>query len=383
MHTFSEEIAIELRAGVGAMSTKFVHLVDPERRPQVGEQPLHSRLAERLFAPVHRFLPARKAKRITGIHSPYGDAEGWLIAAGPAPVRRREAEAVVRFARRVGARVVGLGFPDPALDEDATSLARDLSIRVSSGTTLATCLTVDVIEEAARLMGADLRAAEAVILGVSGQTGRVLGSLMAGVASNLTLVGADEGALERLAKEVLRSVGVSAQVSTDLHRSLRGADLVVVLPGTGWVDPAWIKPGAIVLDVARCMSGGAFEARGDVLFLRGGLVQVPGDVDFGLGLAYPQGMCDASLAETILLALEDRHEDCAIDIWSTERIEAMGRLASRHGFRYAGLQGPAGIITAAEIIKIRGKAEADATCGPGTTGPQTDHRILDRENACR
>lgn len=330
------------------MSGRFVHLIDLRHPHHVGKQPSGSNLPGRLIEPLVRFLPPRRVARIAGIRSAHGSAEGWLVTAGP-----RKGEAVVRFARRMGARVVGLGPLASTLGERIIALARDQSIGITSGAALAASFMVDVVREAAQLMGLDLRSAEAVILDTSGSAGRVLALTVAKVAGNLTLVGADERALDRLAAELLTGSGVSAQISANPRKGLQAADLVIVAAGDGAIDPDWLKPGAILLDVAGSVNGGAIEGREDVLILRGGLVRVPGDVDFGLGAAYPHATCDASLAETILLALEDRYENCISKDWSVDGIEAIGRLASKHGFRFAGLQGPAGIITAADIARIK------------------------------
>lgn len=371
------------------MARKFAHLIDPQSPHYAGKEPILSSLAGRLVEPWFHFLPPRRVAHVRGVKSPYEDAEGWLISAGPvcgenvsASARLRKAGAVVRLARRVGARVVGLGPLAFTLEEGV--LARDPSLRISSGTVLAAGLAANVVKESARLLDLDLGSAEAAILGACGTTGLPFALTLSGVVTNLTLVGSDEGTLDRMATELLTGAGVSAQISTKRQKSLRGADLVVVLPGAEEIEPSWIKTGAILLDVAEYLGQSAFPEREDVLSLRGGLMRVPGDVDFGLDLPYPHGVCDASLAETILLTIEEGHESRAADRSSMEQIDAMCRLASKHGFQFAGLQGSVGIITAADITRIREKSgTTGANCDPARSGRRSDHRILDTQNACR
>src|SRR5207244_3649277 len=75
-----------------------------------------------------------------------------------------------------------------------------------------------------------------------------------------------------------------------IDEELRGSDVVVTATSaTGTiVDPRWLGPGALVCDLSRPANVSAEVAatRPDVLVIDGGIIDVPGNPDFGIyGLA--------------------------------------------------------------------------------------------------
>lgn len=336
------------------MSGRFVHLVVPTGDRQGSGRAVPPGLGGRLLAPLARLLPLHRAGRIT-VRSPCSEAEGWLISlcfgsllpeALSSAARRIKATEALRVARRLGASVAGLGALASALDEHTVSLARSLSLSITTGATLSAALAPEAVQEAARLTGLDLGSAEVAVLGATGPAGRAYSLSLAEAASRLTLVGSDVGALERVAGEVLREAGVSAQVSTNPQRSLPKADVIVTVPGSDRLNPVHVRGGAVVLDVAGCLCDGRSARREDVIVFRGCLVELPGGADFASHGGYAEGACDAGLAETILMALEGPSEPGVIDSWNPVCIKAMRCRAARHGLRLAGLVRPAGITVA-------------------------------------
>ncbi len=57
------------------------------------------------------------------------------------------------------------------------------------------------------------------------------------------------------------------------------------------IEPKHLKPGAVVCDVARPrdVSKLVAEQRDDVLVIEGGMVEVPGPVDFHFDFGFPPG----------------------------------------------------------------------------------------------
>jgi predicted amino acid dehydrogenase len=167
--------------------------------------------------------------------------------------------------------------------------------------------------------------------------------------------------LEHLADRIRGEAGLSPQVTTDIATACREADIVVaVTSATGTiVEPEWLKPGAIVCDVARPrnVSRRVAEVRKDVLVFEGGVVEVPGDVDFGLDFGFPAKTAYACMAETMILALEGRYENFTLgrDL-SVEQVDEISRLAARHGFRLAGLRSFERAVTRGWIQQVKENA---------------------------
>ncbi len=125
------------------------------------------------------------------------------------------------------------------------------------------------------------------------------------------------------------------------------------------VEPEHLKPGAVVLDVARPRDVSARVAaeRKDVLVVEGGMVQVPGPVNFNFDFGFPPGKAYACMAETMALALEGRYEDYTLgrDI-AIERIREIDAIASKHGFRLSGLRSFEREVTPEHVARVRERA---------------------------
>ncbi len=120
--------------------------------------------------------------------------------------------------------------------------------------------------------------------------------------------------------------------------------------------PEHLKPGAVVCDVARPrdVSKTVAEKRNDVLVIEGGLVEVPGRVDFHFDFGFPLKTSYACMAETIALALEGRYQNYSLgkDL-TVPQVKEIERIARRRGFKLAGFRSFERAVTAEEIERIR------------------------------
>jgi predicted amino acid dehydrogenase len=108
----------------------------------------------------------------------------------------------------------------------------------------------------------------------------------------------------------------------------------------------------------RNVSRRVVALRDDVLVIEGGVVQVPGQADFGFDFGFPPGQAYACMAETMLLAMEARYECYSIgrEI-SLERVKEVSQLATKHGFRLSGLRSFERVLTDSDIGRIREQAQ--------------------------
>ncbi len=108
-------------------------------------------------------------------------------------------------------------------------------------------------------------------------------------------------------------------------------------------------------DVARPrdVSRRVIEERDDVLVIEGGIVKVPGQVNFNFDFGFPAGMAFACMAETITLALEGCYQSYTLgkEI-SLEQVETIGSMANRHGFKISGFRSFEVAITDEKIDQI-------------------------------
>lgn len=325
---------------------------------------------------IIRYVPSFKASHITGIKSQHAEAEGWFMGC---PLTSRQMmelpeEKVLRkiiqagkTAEKLGAKILGLGAFTSIVGDAGVTIARNLKIAVTTGNSYTVATALQGTRRAAQVMGVDLRQANVLVLGATGSIGAACARVLAREARNLTLAARNEERLELLAQELYRDSACNAKITSQVKTAVRSADIIIAVTSAldTIIEPDDLKPGAIVCDVARPrnVSRQVAEKRNDVLVIEGGVVEVPGNVDFGLQFGFPPGTAYACMAETMILALEGRYENFTLGReLSVEQIETISRLADKHGFKLAGFRSFERAITEAEIEAIRSNALRAQQC---------------------
>jgi len=322
---------------------------------------------------VARFVPPIVASHITGIRSATGAvAEGWflglplttrvLLASDPEFVYRRLVQCG-RLAERLGARILGLGAFTKVVGDAGITVARRLNIALTTGNSYTAASAVEGALLAAARMEIDLPRAHALVVGATGAIGAVCSQMLAPHVGALTLVARNVERLESLAAKI-RPAGDGSgatpevHVTTDVRRAVAEADLTITVSAATdvLIQPEDLRPGAVVCDVARPrnVSRMVYARRDDVLVIDGGVIEVPGNVAFGLDFGFPPRTAEACMAETMILALAGRYEDYTVgrDV-TLAQVQEMAALARVHGFRVAGFRRFERAISDEEIAGIK------------------------------
>lgn len=334
--------------------------------------PVARYLPDRVVEAVLRRMPPVVASEITGVRSPHAEIRGWFVGCTltarqmlslPEPVVLDKIIRTGRLAQRLGAQLLGLGAFTKVVGDAGVSVARALDIPVTTGNSYTVATAIEGAREAARLMGHDFSTANVAVVGASGAIGSACAHLLARDVRYLTLVGRSAPRLEVLAQKLMAEYGLAAAIATDLSGTLRRADVVIAVSSAleAIIQPDDLKPGAVVCDVARPrdVSEAVRAARDDVLVIDGGVVEVPGDVDFGLDFGFPPRTTMACMAETMILALEGRLESFTLGRSLTvQQVDEISRLAKKHGFRLAGFRSFERPLEEEAIAAIRRRAQA-------------------------
>ena len=314
-----------------------------------------------------------KVSHITGIKSPYAEAEGWFIGCPLTSKQMVELpeEFVMdriiesgKIAQELGAKVVGLGAFTSIVGDAGITVAKNLDIAVTSGNSYTVATALEGTREAVRLMGKDLATAHVTIVGASGSIGAACTRILAREAKDITMVARHLQPLEELAQELSGSVAGKLTVSNDIKHSLKDADVVIAVTSAVdfLIEPEDLKAGAIVCDVARPrnVSREVASKRKDVLVIEGGVIKVPGNVDFHFDFGFPPQTSFACMAETMILALEKRYENFTLGRKLTiEQIDTISQLARKHDFSLAGFRNFERAVTDEEIAHIQGFVEQE------------------------
>ncbi|MDA8346724.1 MAG: shikimate dehydrogenase [Thermaerobacter sp.] len=337
--------------------------------------PLLNSLPESLVEKGFSRLPPFKISHITGARSKTGaEAEGWFVVVPVSahlmlelPFREVMLPKLLRagkIAEKLGAGILGLGAFTKVIGDRGISVAKGLDIPVTTGNSYTTASAVDGALLGARRMGISPDDATAVVVGATGAIGRAASAALAGEVRRLVLVGRQTTKLQEVARS-MQDLGTRTEVeiSTDAKSAAGAADiLLTVSSATGVIlEPADLRPGAVVCDVARPrnVSEKVYEQRRDVLVIDGGVIEVPGPVDFHFNFGFPPGYAEACIAETMILALERRYEPytLGLDI-RPERVREIRELANKHGFSVAGFRRFERSIPDEEVEEIRRAAKS-------------------------
>ncbi|RLD06905.1 MAG: shikimate dehydrogenase [Chloroflexi bacterium] len=350
----------------------IIHPINPKRDVSRKFPFLGRILSERQIDFFSTFFPPIYLSEIEGIRSETTGKEikGWFIACPYTPRRMlslpektvyRKIIQTGRMAEKLGAKMLGLGAFTSVVGDAGITIAKGLDIPVTTGDAYTISIAVEALREAAKLMEIDLAQSTAAVVGAGGTIGRVCTELLADDVQKLYLLGRHIEPLEKLKAKLDVSSRAELLSSTDLSL-LADADLVLTV--TSAVDedvihPEHLKAGSVVCDVARPRDVSAMvaAARDDILVIDGGMVDIPGTVDFHFDFGFPEGKAYACMAETMALTLEGRFEDYTLGKEITrERVDEITAIAKKHGFRLSGFRSFEKEITPEQIEAVRRSA---------------------------
>ncbi len=314
-----------------------------------------------------------EVSHITGIRSASGaEAEGWLVGCPLSPnlIMTMPVEKVyekiigaIEIAEQLGAKIVGLGALTSVVGDAGVTIAQRVNIAVTTGNSYTIATAVEGALRGAELLGIKSNEARAAIVGATGSIGKTCAHLLADRCAEIKLIGRSVDRLEAVASELSERSSAAIEVATDVAAGIRDADIVVTVSSA--VDTvsytAFIKPGAVVCDVARPRDVGESvrRERDDVLIIDGGVIDVPGDVNFNFNFGFPPKTAYACMSETMILALEGRYESYTLgrDV-SVKQVNEITTLADKHGFKIAGFRSFERAVTEEQIDRIRRNAAA-------------------------
>ncbi len=323
---------------------------------------------EAIVLKILEWMPPYKASKIQGVRSIAGrEIQGNFVMVPLMPsqflnLERSEVVARVKKAallgQKLGAKIIGLGGYNSVVGRAGKDVAEILDVAVTSGNSYTVATALEGALAAARILDVDLERSTVAVIGATGSIGSVCSRFMAQKVNRLVLSARSKSRLRVLAETIQRESRTALKVEMDLGRALSEADVVITATSSGGsiIQAEHLKPGAIVCDVAvpHDVCREVQKLRPDVLVIEGGVVEVPGEVDFGLDFGYPPGLALACMAETMILTLENRFENFSIGRGlDYDRVQEIEQLAARNGFRLGGFRAFDEPVTEDKIEQVR------------------------------
>ncbi len=343
--------------------------------------------------PVAKYLPTSLIEWIikgrdpevmaemVGIRSKTGrEAKGWMIACPLTPHQMvtlpidfvwDKLQKCGEMAQERGAKVLGLGAFTSVVGDGGITLSKRLpTLPITTGNSYTVATAIEGAKTAGEMMGLLLPESKVAIVGATGSIGATCAEIMAREAAEVALVGRSVERLDALAQRLNATNRAAVSLHTDVAEGLRDADIIITVTSAveAVILPEHIKSGAVVCDVARPrdVSVRVAKERDDVLVIEGGMVQVPGEMhlprpshpggpEFSFG--FPPGTSYACMAETMMLALDQRYECFTLgkDV-SVAQVDAINEIAARHGFGLAGFRSFERAVDKEYIASVRRNA---------------------------
>jgi len=319
---------------------------------------------------ITKRIPPVTISHITGIKSEYNEVEGWFVACPltteqminlPEEYVLKKIIKAGKHAEKLGAKLVGLGAFTSVVGDAGITVAKNLGIAVTTGNSYTVATAIEGTKKATEIMGKDIKNANVVVIGATGSIGKVCAEMLARDTKYLTLAGRRIEKLEDIAEKILKDTGLSVKITSNVKNAVQNADVIVTVTSSldTVIDADDLKPGAVVCDVARPrdVSREVAEKRNDVLIIEGGIVEVPGDVNFNFNFGFPRKTSYACMAETMMLSMEGRYENFTLGRELTiAQIEEITEIANKHGFKLAGFRSFEREVTQEQIEKIKANA---------------------------
>ncbi len=300
------------------------------------------------------FVPSSITSKITGVQSGFQESEGWFIGlplTSSMMIKMPESYVIKKIikagrkAEKIGAKIVGLGAYTSVVGDAGITIAKNLNIAVTTGNTYTVAAAFDAIKEACRVLGKNLQESEIAIVGATGSIGKVCAELSCRESKKVILVGRNIEKLLHMKWEFHDKYGSNLDIECcdNVRDGLYNADVVITVTSSVGeiIEPQDIKSGAIICDVARPrdVSKLVQEKRKDVLIIEGGVIEGPKGINFNFNFGFPEGLCYACMAETMILALEGKYENFSLgrEI-HIDKVDEIRCLAKKHGFKVAGLR---------------------------------------------
>lgn len=355
--------------------TKFAFIIHPLSSDDFSRKfPLLKYLPERAVEGMMRHLPPIHTSEITGVRSVLGhEVEGYFIAC-PLTARQmveypekyviKKIIEACKKAEKLGAEIIGLGAFTSVVGDKGITISKALDVPVTTGNSYTVATALEGTLLAATEMEIDLANEKVTIVGATGSIGSACAKVLAEKCSEMNILARTKDKMYELADE-LTAVNPALKVNTytpeAIDRCLAESRVVVSASGAvgAIIQPNMLRPGSVICDVARPRDVAAkvAEQRDDVLVIEGGVVLVPGPVNFNFNFGFPPKTSYACMAETMILALESRLECYSLGPeLELEKIREIANLANKHGFKLAGLRSFERALSPEALEQIRTRA---------------------------
>ena len=262
-----------------------------------------------------------------------------------------------KFVQKLGAKIIGLEAYTSQIGRKGVLVQRALDISATTGSSYAIAIAKNSIVQIAQKLDIDFKKTKMAIVGATGTIGRICSQIFSKKINYLCLIARNEQRLKKLANSLIGNLA-EISITTNVSQGIKDADIIITATNTpeALIDVSILKPGTVIYDIStpKNVSQEAAESRKDILVIDGGIVRPPGNPDFHFYFGLPPGLCYACMAETMILAFEEKYESYSLGGNITqEKVEEIEYMGEKHGFKIDRLRGFGREISKERIDKLR------------------------------
>lgn len=380
------------------MQDSFAFIIHPlnPKRDVSRKYPALGKLPAWLIEFLSIFYPPVFVSNIEGIQSTENGRflKGWFVACPltpnmmlrlPTSLVYRKIIQTGKLAEKLGARILGLGAFTSVVGDGGITVAKHLNIPVTTGDSYTVAQAARAVKEAAVLLERPLANSTVAIVGATGAIGAICAQLLAPESGSMVLIGRRTEKLQEVATAVRQQGCTQVTVTANMDALAKAHFIITVTSAVDTIiEPRHLRCGAVVCDVSRPrdVSKQVAEQRPDVLVIEGGMVEVPGPVNFNFDFGFPPKMAYACMAETMALALDGNYASFTLgkDI-KLSQVQTIDTIAKRHGFKLGGFRSFERAVTSQQIAFVKAATIPDSNAGDASPffNPEP-HAIVDSVN---
>lgn len=243
----------------------------------------------------------------------------------------------VRLAEIYGAEIVGLG----ALTSSVTGGGEDIReaskpVHLTSGNSLTAFTTAnDVIQ---RVRKENITGPIAIV-GATGSIGQAVAELVYEELQNkVIVVGKNPERTQKVADILIEKniQGKEAPLASTNVQDVAGAEILIITTSAhdATVGAHMLTHAKVIYDVTQPKNTPE-EIQNDsrLVFIDGGLIQLPDEIHFTLDVGLPKGIAYSCLSETMILAASERFDLLSSSKLKVHNIRTVGELAGKFNFK--------------------------------------------------
>ena len=296
------------------------------------------------------------------------DIAGWIIFISnstkqlieSSKLRKEKILQAARLAEKLGADIVGMAGLIASFAQGGHWLSEHIpTVGFTTGHAFTIANIMGIMKKCARKVGLDVKRSTVAVVGAGGSIGSGCAELIVKEKpANLILIDISSFVGQKKLKETedrLKDLIPASQlsVSTDLS-DIKKADIIICATNslTSIIRSEHLKPGAIVIDDSfpKNISEGLLDKRDDVVFLGGGITQLPTTIDIHVSRNMPDLMdipitrafsCKevyGCLAEVLILSLFGHKGNYGLGYANSKLAEDIARKSRRINVSIAPLQ---------------------------------------------